>query len=145
MNTKDKIRVLVVDDSALVRRILSDTLSAEPDIEVVATAPDAIIATQKIQRYVPDVVTLDLDMPGMDGLTALKHLMKTNPTPVIVVSSLAQASSRAALDAIQYGAVDVVAKPSTGGYSPADVKSDLLHKVRAAAKSTIGVLSLIHI
>jgi two-component system chemotaxis response regulator CheB len=92
MATARKIRVLIVDDSAIVRKILSETLASEPDMEVVGTAPDPIIALEKINRLKPDVLTLDIEMPRMDGLTFLKQLMKTQPMPVILISSLAQSS-----------------------------------------------------
>src|SRR5207245_4130143 len=105
------IRVLIVDDSAIVRKILSDALAAEPDLEVVGTAPDPYVAREKILALKPDVLTLDIEMPRMDGLTFLKKLMRFHPMPVVVISSLAQSSSRAALEALQCGAVEVMAKP----------------------------------
>ena len=132
-----RIKVLVVDDSAIVRKLLSDTLSAEPDIEVVGVAPDPYVARDKILRLNPDVVTLDVEMPRMDGLTFLKKLMQFRPMPVIIISSLGQASSRTALEALQLGAVDVLAKPG-GPYSVGDLKNDLPQKVRAAARARIA-------
>jgi two-component system chemotaxis response regulator CheB len=107
-----KIRVLVVDDSAVVRKILSETLASETDIEVVGTAPDPIVALEKINRLKPDVLTLDIEMPRMDGLTFLKQIMQTQPMPVILISSRAQSSVEIAMEALRYGAVDVLAKPS---------------------------------
>ena len=89
-----KIRVLIVDDSAIVRKVLTDALLAEPDIEVVGTAPDPFVARDKILSLHPDVVTLDIEMPRMDGVTFLKKLMHFHPLPVIVISSLGVASSR---------------------------------------------------
>src|SRR5438105_11276383 len=116
MGSGTKIRVLIVDDSAIVRKILSEALAAEPDLEVVGTAPDPYVARDKILSLNPDVLTLDIEMPRMDGLTFLKKLMQARPMPVVVVSSLGQTSSRAALEAMQYGAVEVLAKPG-GPYS----------------------------
>src|SRR5713226_2175608 len=105
-----KIRVLIIDDSAIVRKILSETLASEADIEVVGTAPDPIVALEKIKRLKPDVLTLDIEMPRMDGLTFLKLLMKSDTLPVILISSLAQSSCEAALEGLRLGAVDVLAK-----------------------------------
>src|ERR1051325_3785357 len=95
-----KIRVLIVDDSAIVRKILAEALVAEPDLEVVGTAPDPYVARDKILALDPDVLTLDIEMPRMDGLTFLRKLMHFHPTPVIIVSSLGQASCQAAMDAL---------------------------------------------
>jgi two-component system, chemotaxis family, protein-glutamate methylesterase/glutaminase len=105
------IKVLVVDDSAIVRKLLSDSLGAEPDIHVVGGASDPFIARDMILRLEPEVLTLDLEMPRMDGLSFLRRLMKHRPMPVIVVSSLTQTGSSASIDALRAGAVDVVAKP----------------------------------
>jgi two-component system chemotaxis response regulator CheB len=132
MVVRRKTRVLIVDDSAIVRRILSDALSASDDIEVVGTAPDPYVARDKILALDPDVLTLDIEMPRMDGLTFLQKLMKFRPMPVIVISSLAQKNCRAALDALEHGAVDVLAKPS-GPSSVGELKFTLAEKVRAAA------------
>ena len=109
----------MVDDSAIVRKILSNVISAEPDMEVAGTAPDPYIARDKILALQPDVVTLDIEMPRMDGLTFLKKLMHYKPIPVIVISSLAQAGCQTALDALRAGAVDVMGKPG-GPYSVGD-------------------------
>src|SRR3979409_105978 len=131
-----KIRVLIVDDYAIVRKILSDALSGEQDIEVVGTAPDPYIARDKILALSPDVVTLDIEMPRMDGLTFLKKLMLFHPMPVIVISSLAQASCQAGVEALRAGAVEVMAKPG-GPYSVGELKASLANKIRAAASSRI--------
>ncbi len=131
-----KIRVLVIDDSAIVRKILSETLASEGDIEVVGTAPDPIIALDKIKRLKPDVLTLDIEMPRMDGLTFLKQLMQTQPMPVILISSLAQSSVDIALEALRYGAVDVLAKPS-GPYSVGDLRATVSASIRAAARAKL--------
>src|SRR3984957_17849843 len=106
-----KIKVLVVDDSAIVRKMLSASLSCEADIEVVGTAPDPFVARDKILSLKPDVLTLDIEMPRMDGVTFLKKLMHHHPMPVVIISSLGIASSRAALEAMEAGAIDVLAKP----------------------------------
>jgi two-component system, chemotaxis family, protein-glutamate methylesterase/glutaminase len=137
MDAGRKIRVLIVDDSAIVRKMLGEALAAEPDMEVVGTAPDPFIARDKIVSLRPDVITLDIEMPRMDGLTFLKKIMKFHPLPVIIISSLAQSSSQTALEALQCGAVEVLAKPG-GPYSVGELKHDLPHKVRAAAQARIS-------
>jgi len=104
-------RILVVDDSAVVREVLSRELSSDPDIEVVGSAPDAYEAWRMIARLRPDVVTLDLEMPGMNGIAFLRKLLRVHPIPVVVVSSLTPAGSGLALEALDAGAVEVVAKP----------------------------------
>src|ERR1035441_715423 len=131
-----RIRVLIVDDSAIVRRILTEALSGEPDIEVVGTAPDPYVARDKILALQPDVLTLDIEMPRMDGLTFLKKLMHFHPMPAIIISSLAQPSCLAALQALEYGAVEVLAKPG-GPYSVGELRQSLAQKVRAAAAARI--------
>ena len=127
--------MLVVDDSALVRKAISDALADDPEIEVVGTACDPYVAREKILRLDPDVLTLDLEMPRMDGLTFLRILMQHHPLPVVVVSSLAQAGSQAALDAIEAGAVDVLAKPD-GTMSIGALAGRLAYHVKAAAASS---------
>jgi two-component system chemotaxis response regulator CheB len=126
-----KIRVLIVDDSAIVRKVLTDALSGEADIEVVGTAPDPFVARDKILALQPDVLTLDIEMPRMDGVTFLKKLMHHHPMPVIVISSLGLASSRAALEALEAGAIDVLAKPG-GPQSVGELRFSLASKIRAA-------------
>src|SRR5271170_4968823 len=137
MLEEKKIRVLIVDDSAIVRKLLTETLASEQDLEVVGTAPDAFVARDKILSLRPDVLTLDIEMPRMDGLTFLKKLMRFHPLPVIIISSLAQSSSQAALEALECGAVEVLAKPG-GSYSVGELKYDLPGKVRAAANALVG-------
>lgn len=127
-----KIRVLVVDDSAVVRKVFSEELSYEKDIEVVATAPDPYVARDKIVALKPDVVTLDIEMPRMDGITFLRKLMKYFPLPVIIVSSLTPAGGSLALEAMEIGAVDVICKPGEA-YSVGDMSAQLAEKIRAAA------------
>jgi two-component system chemotaxis response regulator CheB len=126
------IRVLIVDDSPLVRRILEESLRREPDIDVIATAPDPYVARDKILTLSPDVVTLDVEMPRMDGLSFLKRLMRHHPLPVILISSLGQAGSETALEALRWGAVDVLAKPN-GSNSACFADGQLAAKIRAAA------------
>jgi two-component system chemotaxis response regulator CheB len=127
-----KIRVLVVDDSALVRQAISEALARDPALEVVGTACDPYVAREKIAQLDPDVLTLDLEMPRMDGLTFLRILMEHHPLPVVVVSSLTQAGSQAAVDAIEAGAVDVLAKPD-GTMSIGTLADKLAFHVKAAA------------
>lgn len=134
MRLERRIRVLIVDDSAIVRKILSDALAGAGDLEVVGTAPDPFVARDKILALDPDVITLDIEMPRMDGLTFLKKLMHFHPLPVIVISSLAQASCRAAVEALALGAVDVLAKPG-GPYSVGELGRTLAAKIRGAAAS----------
>jgi chemotaxis response regulator CheB len=111
LSSAPPIRVLVVDDSAVVRQVFKRELSRDPMLRVVATAPDAFIARDHIVASHPDVITLDIRMPQMDGITFLKRLMKHRPMPVIVVSSLARGGGPLAIDAMAAGAVDVLAKP----------------------------------
>ena len=109
-----KIRVLIVDDSALVRQSLEGLLCSDPKIEVMATAADPFMAVDKIRREVPDVITLDVEMPRMDGITFLKKLMTQHPIPVVIVSSLTGQGSETALQALEYGAVEIIQKPQLG-------------------------------
>lgn len=109
-----KIRVLVVDDSAVVRQTLAEILEADPAIEVMATAADPFIAAARIREEVPDVITLDVEMPRMDGLTFLQKIMSQHPIPVVICSSLAETNSQTALKALEYGAVEIITKPKLG-------------------------------
>jgi two-component system, chemotaxis family, protein-glutamate methylesterase/glutaminase len=138
MTVQRKIRVLIVDDSAIVRKILTDALASEPDLEVVGTAPDPYVARDKILALKPDVLTLDIEMPRMDGLTFLRKLMLTHPLPTIMISSLGQSSCRAAVQALEYGAVEVLAKPD-GPYSIGELRNTLAAKIRAAAGACLKV------
>lgn len=132
MNLNRKIRVLVVDDSAVVRQALTHALSQDPGIEVVGSACDPYVARDKILDLNPDVLTLDIEMPRMDGLTFLRILQKHRPMPVVVISSLTQAGSRAALDALAAGAVDVIAKPGSA-WSVGELHDQLILRVKGAA------------
>ncbi len=107
-----KIRVLIVDDSAVVRQSLSMILESDPEIEVMGTAADPIIAVKKIMKEVPDVITLDIEMPRMDGLTFLKKIMSQHPIPVVVISSLTTRGTEVALKALEYGAAEIIGKPA---------------------------------
>ncbi len=109
-----RIRVLIVDDSSLVRQTLSDIISSDPDLEVMATAGDPIIASERIRNEIPDVITLDVEMPRMDGITFLQKLMSQRPIPVVICSSLAERGSETALKALEYGAVEIIQKPRLG-------------------------------
>ena len=109
-----KIRVLIVDDSAIVRQTMQDILSSDPQIEVVATASDPYVAAQKILKTIPDVITLDIEMPRMDGITFLRKIMSQRPIPVVVCSSLTVKGSETLLKAMEYGAVEIMEKPRIG-------------------------------
>jgi two-component system chemotaxis response regulator CheB len=128
-----KIRVLIVDDSAIVRKIFSEELSKYPDIEIVGTAPDPFVARDKIVALKPDVITLDVEMPRMDGITFLRKLMKYFPLPTIIVSSLTHKGGKLTLEALDIGAVEVIAKPG-GSYSVGDMSAQLAEKIRVASK-----------
>lgn len=128
-----KIRVLVVDDSAVVRKVFSEELSNEEDIEVIDTAPDPYVAREKIVALRPDVITLDIEMPRMDGLTFLRKLMKYYPMPVIIVSSLTKEGGSLAMEAMDIGAIDVISKPGEA-YSVGDMSVQLAEKIRGAAR-----------
>ncbi|HZT78434.1 MAG TPA: chemotaxis response regulator protein-glutamate methylesterase [Vicinamibacterales bacterium] len=128
--TVRRTRVLIVDDSAIVRRTLSNALQHEPDMEVVGLASDPFVARELIALHKPDVLTLDIEMPRMDGLTFLRELMASRPLPVIIVSSLTQTGSVATVDALASGAVDVIAKPG-GPYTVGDVADRLKYCIRA--------------
>jgi two-component system chemotaxis response regulator CheB len=127
------VKVLVVDDSAVVRLTLSNALSREPGIEVVSTAPDPFVARDKIVELEPDVVTLDVEMPGMNGITFLRKVMHYHPIPVIVVSSHTPDGSKLAFEALEAGAMEIVCKPGPG-YPLADMSCYLAEKIREVAR-----------
>lgn len=135
------IKVLIVDDSAVVRQTLERELSRDPDLEVVGTAADPYIARDKIVALNPDVITLDIEMPRMDGLTFLKKLMRHHPLPVIIVSSLSQKGSEVALEAIQSGAIEVLCKPGAA-YTIGDMSVELKEKIKAASKANLKSAAL---
>jgi len=129
-----KIRVLVVDDSAVVRQTLEDILNSDPGIEVMATASDPYVAAQRLKVEIPDVITLDIEMPRMDGLTFLKKLMKQHPIPVVICSSVAERGTNNAINALDYGAVEIITKPKVGTKKFLEESSiRLIDKVKAAA------------
>ncbi len=130
------IKVLIVDDSAVVRTLLSRELSKYKDIEIVGTAVDPYMAREQIAKLRPDVITLDLEMPRMDGLSFLSKLMKHYPMPVVVLSSLTPKNSENALKALELGAVEVLCKPGSA-YSTIDVSRTLVNAIRAAASARI--------
>jgi two-component system, chemotaxis family, protein-glutamate methylesterase/glutaminase len=131
-----KIRVLCVDDSALIRDLMSEIINSHDDMEVVAVAPDPLVARDLIKRHDPDVLTLDVEMPRMDGLDFLERLMRLRPMPVLMVSSLTQAGSEVTLRALELGAVDFLQKPALGIRSGMIEYSELIaEKIRAAARS----------
>ncbi len=129
----ERIRLLIVDDSAIVRKMVSAGLAAYPEIEVVGTATDPYVARDKILRLNPHVITLDIEMPRMDGLTFLKILMAHRPMPIIIMSSLTQEGSAKAIEALHAGAVEVLAKP-TGSYSSIDDISRLARTIKEVAR-----------
>ena len=137
----EKIKVLIVDDSAVVRQIFQKELARDPQIEVVGTAPDPYIARDKIVKLKPDVITLDIEMPRMDGITFLKKLMRYFPLPVIVVSSLTHKGGELALEAIESGAVEVMSKPGAA-YTVGDMSVELIDKIKAAAKVKVNKQSV---
>lgn len=135
---KKKIRVLVVDDSAVVRQSLSTLLMSDPEIDIMATAGDPYIAAKKIQNEVPDVITLDVEMPRMDGITFLRKIMTQHPIPVVIISSLTEEGSKTALKALEYGAVEVLEKPRMiDGRFDDDSRIRLCESVKAASMARL--------
>ena len=134
MSVSGKIRVLIVDDSALVRKILSTSLAKDPQIEVVGQAGDPYRARDLLVELQPDVITLDVEMPKMDGVTFLKRFMPVMPTPTVIISSLTQAGKRITMEALEAGAVDVIAKPTIDLTSGLPLMAeDICRRVKAAA------------
>ncbi len=137
-----KIKVLIVDDSAVVRQTLEEVLSSDHEIEVIATASDPYIAADKIAREVPDVVTLDIEMPRMDGLTFLHKIMTQHPLPVVICSSLTDAGSETAIKALEYGALEIITKPKLGAKQfLEESKIRICDAVKAAAQAKIRKLT----
>jgi two-component system chemotaxis response regulator CheB len=128
-----KVRVLIVDDSPVVRQTLSDVLSSDPDIEVMATASDPFVAAERIAEQTPDVITLDIEMPRMDGLTFLQKIMAQHPIPVVICSSLVEEGAQSAIKALEYGAVDIIAKPRLGSKRFLEESREVLCQVVKAA------------
>jgi two-component system chemotaxis response regulator CheB len=136
--TKKKIKVLIVDDSAVVRQTLQEILSSDPEIEVIATAGDPFIAADKIKEHVPDVITLDVEMPRMDGITFLQKLMSQHPIPVVICSSLTGKGAETTLKALEYGAVEIITKPSLG-------TKQFLEESRVRICDAVKAASLAHV
>jgi len=140
-----KIRVLIVDDSAVVRQTLREVLDSDPEIEVIATAGDPFVAADRIAEQVPDVITLDIEMPRMDGLTFLKKIMSQHPIPVVICSSLAGEGTQSAFKALEYGAVEIVTKPRLGTKQfIEDSRIEICNAVKAAAGARLHNLGPSH-
>ena len=136
-----KTRVLVVDDSALVRKVLTEILSSDPGIEVVGTASDPFVAREEIKRLNPDVLTLDVEMPRMDGITFLSNLMRLRPMPVVMVSSLTEQGADVTLNALELGAIDFVTKPKLDvSHGLNDYAHEIIAKVHAASRARVRAL-----
>ena len=132
------VRVLVVDDSALMRQLISDMLSEDPEIEVVGTAPDPYVARDRIKALNPDVLTLDIEMPHMDGVTFLRKIMALRPMPVVMISTLTQVGAETTLEALEIGAVDFIAKPvNDASFALGEMAAELQAKVKAAARTRV--------
>src|ERR1700733_7406965 len=134
--TSKKVRVLIVDDSALMRKLLAAVLAVDEGIEVVGEAPDPVEAREKIKALDPDVVTLDVEMPRMNGLDFLRKIMELRPTPVVMISTLTQAGADTTLEALEIGAVDFVAKPADSS-AVLQLGSELIPKIKAAAHTRL--------
>lgn len=133
------IKLLIVDDSALVRKLLTEMLGKDRDIEVVGTAADPYAARERIKQLNPDVITLDVEMPRMDGITFLENLMRLRPLPVVMVSSLTQRGADVTLRALELGAIDFIAKPKIDvAGSLASYADELIAKVRMAAGARVN-------
>jgi two-component system chemotaxis response regulator CheB len=140
--SKPRIRVLIVDDSAVVRQTLADVLSADPAIEVIGTASDPFVAAERMREQIPDVITLDIEMPRMDGLTFLQKIMHQHPIPVVICSTLAEGGAQSTLKALEYGAVDIIAKPRLGTKQfLEESRVTLCQAVKAAASARLRVPS----
>jgi two-component system chemotaxis response regulator CheB len=134
----NKIRVLIIDDSLLIRKVLTEILSSSPDIEVVGTAEDPLIAREMIKELNPDVLTLDIEMPRMDGITFLRNLMRLRPMPVVMISVLTESNAEVTLTALELGAVDFIAKPTIDVENTLnDYAEDIIAKVKVASQANI--------
>ena len=135
---KNKIKVLIIDDSALVRKMLSEILDSDREIEVVGTAADPFIAKEKIKQLNPDVLTLDVEMPKMDGISFLSNLMRLRPMPVVMVSTLTKAGAEITLDALELGAIDFITKPIIDfSNTIQDYTEELIEKVKVASRARV--------
>jgi len=136
-----RVRVLIVDDSAVVRQTLTEVLNSDPEIEVIAVAGDPFVAADRIHEQVPDVITLDIEMPRMDGLTFLKKIMNQHPIPVVICSSLAEEGAQSTFKALEYGAVEIVTKPRLGTKQfLEDSRITLCQAIKAAAGARLRAL-----
>ena len=134
----NKIRVLIIDDSLVIRDVLTEILNSSPTIEVVGAAEDPLIARDMIKQLNPDVLTLDIQMPRMDGITFLRNLMRLRPMPVVMISALTESNAEATLTALALGAVDFIAKPAGDTEnSMNDYAEEIIAKVIAASKANI--------
>lgn len=139
------VRVLIVDDSAVIRQLLSTLLSEDTEIEVVGTAPDPLIARERIKQLNPDVITLDVEMPHMDGVSFLRKIMTLRPMPVVMISTLTKAGAEVTLEALEIGAVDFIAKPATNqAHEMAALATELQTKVKAAARIKVHSRHVAH-
>lgn len=137
----EKVKVLIIDDSAVVRKLLSEMISSHPGFEVVGTAGDAYIAREKIKKLKPDVLTLDVEMPKMDGVTFLRNLMRLHPLPVIMISTLTEKGADVTLDALSLGAVDFITKPKLDITNTFELyRDELIGKLQIAAKAKVKQL-----
>lgn len=135
----NKIKVLIIDDSVLIRKMLTEILNSSPDIEVIGTAADPLIARDLIKQLNPDVLTLDIEMPNMDGITFLRNLMRLRPTPVVMISTLTEKGAGVTLEALTLGAVDFIAKPKVDVANALNsYAEEIVSKVRMAARANIG-------
>ncbi|NOT11336.1 MAG: chemotaxis response regulator protein-glutamate methylesterase [Methylococcaceae bacterium] len=138
----NKIRVLIIDDSVLIRKILTEILNSSPDIEVIGAAADPLIAREMIKQLHPDVLTLDIEMPHMDGITFLRNLMRLRPTPVVMISTLTEKGAEVTLEALTLGAVDFIAKPKVDVASTLNNYADeIIGKVKVAARANVNSTS----
>src|SRR5246127_1088292 len=138
-----KTKVLIVDDSALIRSVMTEIINSQPDMEVVAAAPDPLVARELIKQHNPDVLTLDVEMPKMDGLDFLEKLMRLRPMPVVMVSSLTERGSEITMRARELGAVDFVTKPKISIQAGMREYTDLItDKIRAASKARVRARTL---
>jgi two-component system chemotaxis response regulator CheB len=139
-----KIKVLIVDDSAVVRQTLAEVLSSDNSIEIIGTAADPFLAVEKIEKEIPDVITLDIEMPKMDGLTFLQKIMSQHPIPVVICSSLTSSGSETALKAMEYGAVEIITKPKLGTKQfLEESKIYICDAIKAAAQVSVKRKSII--
>ena len=135
----NKIRVLIIDDSVLIRKILTEILNSSPEIEVVGAAADPLIAREMIKQLHPDVLTLDIEMPHMDGITFLRNLMRLRPTPVVMISTLTEKGAEVTLEALTLGAVDFIAKPKVDVANTLNnYADDIINKVKIAARANVS-------